>query len=242
MTFQPVPIASAQFDQLADDVPGFTSDEQLLKNKLQTTIFVSGASSSSDGRASYILGNEGERVWLPNTLACWINDLKIVIQTYEQYDPVEKLLVYVTSINSTSWVYRMGLDTWASSSLLTNIKSMSLAMLNERVQISLKPKGRSCFVDVSSIMEDQSDYKRVQIKEADLGRKLGYTEMLDVISYFHLAQSSMEAQMAQASIEAKQLPASSESSSEAWLNPGDLGASPKHLQRLQPHEYIASHF
>lgn len=68
---------------------------------------MSGASSSSDGRASYILGNEGERVWLPNTLTCWINDLKIVTQTYEQYDPVEKLLVYVTSITrhhgSTEW-------------------------------------------------------------------------------------------------------------------------------------------
>ena len=110
MTFQTVPIASAQFDQLADNIPGFTSDEQLLKDTLQTTIFVSGASSSSDGRASYILGNEGERVWLPNTLTCWINDLKIVTQTYEQYDPVEKLLVYVTSINSTSRVYRMGFD------------------------------------------------------------------------------------------------------------------------------------
>ena len=88
-------------------------------------------------------------------------------------------------------------------------------MINERVQISLKPKGRACFVDVSSITEDQSDYKRVQIKDADLGRKLGYTEMLDVISYFHLAQSSMGAQMATASVEPKQLPATSETSSEA---------------------------
>ncbi|CRY93259.1 conserved hypothetical protein [Synechococcus sp. WH 8103] len=90
---------------------------------------MSGASSSSDGRASYILGNEGERVWLPNTLTCWINNLKIVTQTYEQYDPVEKLLVYVKSINSTSWVYRMGFDSWASSSLLTIIKLMSPTMI-----------------------------------------------------------------------------------------------------------------
>ena len=214
MTFQPVPIASDQFDQLADNIPGFTSDEQVLKETLRTTIFVSGASSSSDGRASYILGNEGERIWLPNTLACWINDLKIVTQTYDQYDPVEKLLVYVTSINSTSWVYRMGFDSWASSSLLTNIKSMTPSMINERVQISLKPKGRACFVDVSSITEDQSDYKRVQIKESDLGRKLGYTEMLDVMSYFHLAQSSTEAQMAPAPIEPKQLPKAPEASPE----------------------------
>ena len=59
MTLSTVPIASDQFDQLAEDIPGFTSDEKLLKETLQTTIFVSGASSSSDGRASYILGNDG---------------------------------------------------------------------------------------------------------------------------------------------------------------------------------------
>ena len=121
----------------------------------------------------------------------------------------------------------MGLDSWASSSLLTNIKSMSPAMINEPIQISLKPKGRACFVDVSSIMEDQSDYKRVQIKEADLGRKLGYTEMLDVISYFHLAQSSMEAQMAPAPVEPKQLPATSESSSDSL----EAMAKPKRSRR-----------
>jgi len=104
---------------------------------------------------------------------------------------------------------------------------MSPAMLNERVQISLKPKGRACFIDVSSITEDQSDYKRVQIKDADLGRKLGYTEMLDVISYFHLAQSSMEAKMAPAEVEPKQLPEAPESSPEAL----EMLSKPKRRRR-----------
>ena len=36
----------------------------------------------------------------------------------------------------------------------------------------------------------QSSYTRVEIPQVDLGRKLGYTEMLDVISYFHLAQKA----------------------------------------------------
>ena len=62
MTFQPVPIATPQFDQLADDIPAFISDAKLLKESLRTTIFVSGAPSLSDGRASYILRNEGELV------------------------------------------------------------------------------------------------------------------------------------------------------------------------------------
>lgn len=188
MTFQPVPIAP--FEELAADIPGFSSDESQLNDSLRTTIFINGASASSQGRASYILGEEGERQWLPNTLSCWINDLIIVTQMYEQYDPVEKLLVPVTSINGTTWCYRMGFDSWSASSLLTCIKQMSRSQIAERVQINLSPKGRDTFVGISCITEDQSSYARVEIEipQVDLGRKLGYTEMLDVISYFHLPQ------------------------------------------------------
>ena len=188
MTFQPVPIAP--FEELAADIPGFSSDESQLNDSLRTTIFINGASASSQGRASYILGDEGERQWLPNTLSCWINDLIIVTQKYEQYDPVEKLLVPVTSINGTTWCYRMGFDSWSASSLLTCIKQMSRSQIAERVQINLSPKGRATFIGISCINEDQSSYTRVEIPQVDLGRKLGYTEMLDVISYFHLAQKA----------------------------------------------------
>ena len=190
MTFQPVPIAP--FEELAADIPGFSSDESQLNDSLRTTIFINGASASSQGRASYILGEEGARQWLPNTLSCWINDLIIVTQMYEQYDPVEKLLVPVTSINGTTWCYRMGFDSWSASSLLTCIKQMSRSQIAERVQINLSPKGRDTFVGISCITEDQSSYARVEIEipQVDLGRKLGYTEMLDVISYFHLAQKA----------------------------------------------------
>ena len=188
MTFQPVPIAP--FEELADDIPGFSSDESQLNDRLRTTIFINGASASSQGRASFILGDEGERQWLPNTLSCWINDLIIVTQKYEQYDPVEKLLVPVTSINGTTWCYRMGFDSWSASSLLTCIKQMSRSQIAERVQINLSPKGRATFVGIFCITEDQSSYVRVEIPQVDLGRKLGYTEMLDVISYFHLAQKA----------------------------------------------------
>lgn len=193
MTFQPVPIAP--FEQLADEIPGFTSDEQRLNESVRTTIFVSGTSAASQGRASYILGDEGERQWLPNTLTCWLNDLNIITQTYEQYDPVEKLLVPVTSINGTTWCYRMGLDSWSSSSLLSAVKQMSRPQLAERIQITLNPKGRSTFLSVACISEDLSSYRRVSIPEDDLGRKLGYTEMLDVISYFHLAQAANQSEI-----------------------------------------------
>ena len=191
MTFQAVPIAP--FEQLANDIPGFTSDEQKLNDTTRTTIFVSGTSAASDGRASYILGDEGERQWLPNTLTCWLNELHIITQNYEQYDPVEKLLVPVTSINGTTWCYRMGLDSWSSSSLLTAVKQMTRQQLTERVQITLNPKGRATFISIACIASDLASYNRVEIPQTDLGRKLGYTEMLDVISYFHLAQQANQA-------------------------------------------------
>tara|TARA_Y100001933_G_scaffold254161_1_gene295408 strand:- start:1785 stop:2480 length:696 start_codon:yes stop_codon:yes gene_type:complete len=197
MTFQPVPIAP--FEELAGDIPGFSSDESQLNNSLRTTIFIAGASALSQGRASYILGNEGERQWLPNTLTCWINDLIIVTKNYEKYDPVEKMLVPVTSINGKTWCYRMGFDSWSASSLLTCIKQMSNSQLAERVQINLSPKGRATFVGISCITEDQSSYAKVKIPQVDLGRKLGYTEMLDVISHFRLAQKADETDPKEAS-------------------------------------------
>lgn len=53
----------------------------------------------------------------------------------------------------------------------------------EQVQISLTAKGRATFVSVSCIQPDLSTFERVQIPKADLGRKLGYDESLDVITY-----------------------------------------------------------
>ena len=193
MTFQAVPIAP--FEQLANDIPGFTSDEQKLNDTSRTTIFVSGTSAASDGRASYILGDEGERQWLPNTLTCWLNEIHIITQNYEQYDPVEKLLVSVTSINGSTWCYRMGLDSWSSSSLLSAIKQMTRPQLAERVQVTLTPKGRATFISISCIAPDLASYRRIEIPQTDLGRKLGYTEMLDVISYFHLAQQANQSDL-----------------------------------------------
>lgn len=192
MTFTTVSIAP--FDQLADEIPGFTSDKQQLRENLRTTIFVNGASASFQGRASYILGDAGERLWLPNTLTCWLNDFNIITQTYEQYDPIEKLLVSVTSINGTTWCYRMGLDSWSSTSLLSAVNQMSRYQLAERIQISLNPKAKATFISVACITQDLASYQRVEVPRNDVGRKLGYTEMLDIISYFNLAQSANQAE------------------------------------------------
>ena len=184
MTYATTSVDEQGFDQLAQGLTGFSDEaEDTLRKSMMTTIFISGASAQSQGRCSYMLGDDGSRIWLPNTLRCWVTDLAVVTQTYESFDPVDKLLVSVTASDGTNWVYRMGLSSWTASSFLTCFSAMTKQQHAEQIQISLTAKGRATFVSVSCIQPDLSTFERVQIPKADLGRKLGYDESLDVITY-----------------------------------------------------------
>lgn len=61
------------------------------------------------------------------------------------------------------------------------------------MQLTLVPKGRATFINMSTISSDQTGYCRVRVPDADVGRKLGYSEQLDIISYFHLSQTKAQA-------------------------------------------------
>ena len=121
-------------------------------------------------------------MWVPNSLRCWIVDLQIKTQQYESYDPVEKLLIRVTAVDGTTYVYRCGFDSWTATSFLTQFKHMSRQQLADQVTITLRSKGRATFVDLSYCENGQ--FHRVQLPEsAFTGKKLGYDERLDLISY-----------------------------------------------------------
>ena len=131
-----------------------------------------------------MLLDDGSNPWMPNSLRCWLVDFKIVTQTYESYDPTDKLLIRVTAADGTSYVYRCGLNSWTASSFLTNFKHMNRQQLSDQVQITLKPKGRATFVQVEYC--EQGAFHRVQIPESEFtGEKLGYDDQLDIISYMN---------------------------------------------------------
>lgn len=182
--FSTVNVDEKGYDQITSGLTGFSDEaEDLLRKQMMTTIFISGASAASQGRASYMLGDDGSRLWLPNSLRCWITDLAVVTQTYESYDPVDKLLVSVTASDGCNYVYRCGLNSWTASSFLTCLKAMTREQHAEQVQITLTPKGRATFVAISCVGKDLSTFERIAIPKDDLGRKLGYDESLDVITY-----------------------------------------------------------
>ena len=109
-----------------------------------------------------MVGEDGSRLWLPNTLRCWITDLAVVTQTYESDDPVEKLIMSVTASDGCNYVYRCGLNSWTASSFLTCLKAMTREQHAEQVQITLTGKGRrATFVNISTIQPDLSTFESV---------------------------------------------------------------------------------
>ena len=126
MTMSIVPVDANGIDNIASGLTGFSdAAEAELQQSMMTSLFIAGASQATKGRAAYLLLDDGSRMWVPNTLRCWLVDLKIVTQTYESYDPTDKLLIRVTAADGMSYIYRCGLNSWTASSFLTNFKHMS---------------------------------------------------------------------------------------------------------------------
>ena len=151
---------------------------------MMTTLFISGASEASHGRCSYLLLDDGSRMLVPNSLHCWLVDLSIKTQQYDSFDPVEKLLIRVTASDGTTYVYRCGFDSWSATSFLTQFKHLTSKPLADQVTITLKPKGRATFVDISFV--EDGAFHRVQLPEsAFTGEKLCFDDNLDCISYIN---------------------------------------------------------
>ena len=66
MTFSQVLIDTTGIDQLAEGMLGFSGDAQeVLSQTVMTTLFISGASSTSNGRCAYLLMEDGSRLVMP---------------------------------------------------------------------------------------------------------------------------------------------------------------------------------
>ena len=206
MTLSIIPVDTNGINNIADGLTGFIDETQELPQSMMTTLFISGASEASNGRCSYLLLDDGSRMWVPNSLRCWLVDLSIKTQQYESYDPVEKLLIRVTASDGTTYVYRCGFDSWTATSFLNQFKYMTREQLADQLTITLKPKGRATFVDVSYC--ENAAFQRVQLPEsAFTGEKLGYDDKLDIISYVNgTSQDNEKSPVVEAQVEVEEDP------------------------------------
>ena len=206
MTLSIVPVDQTGIDNLAEGISGFSDETTELQQSLMTTLFISGASPASNGRCAYLLLEDGSRMWVPNSLHCWLVDVSIKTQQYESFDPVEKLLVRVTASDGTTYVYRCGFDSWTASAFLTQLKHMTRKQLSDQVTITLKAKGRATFVDVSYC--ENGAFHRVQLPDsAFTGEKLGYDDKLDIISYVNgSSQDNADSPVVEAQVQVEEEP------------------------------------
>lgn len=135
-----VPFDQAGIDNIADGLSGFTDDTADLRQSMMITLFIAGASDASKGRFAYLLLEDGSRMWVPNSLRCWLVDVSIKTQQFESYDPVEKLLIRVTALDGTTYLYRCGFDSWAATSFLTQFKHMTRQQWADQVTVTLRGK------------------------------------------------------------------------------------------------------
>ena len=183
MTLAIVPTDDLGINNLAQNVTGFLDEaEEQLQQSMMTTLFIGGSCPESNGRAAYMLLDDGSKLWMPNSLRCWLVDLKIVTQTYESFDPVDKLLVRVIAADGASYIYRTSLNSWTASSFLQQLNQLTRKQLGDQLTISLVPKGRATFVNIQYV-EDGS-FHRVEIPKEEFGKgKMTYDSMLDAISW-----------------------------------------------------------
>ena len=185
MTLSIVPTDEHAINNLAEGISGFLDpDEEALQQTMMQTLFIGGTCPESKGRAAYLLLDDGSKLWVPNSLRCWVVDVKIVTQTYEQYDSVDKLLSRVTAVDGSTYIYRTSLNSWTATSFLQNFKHMTRQQLSDQVTITLVPKGRTTFVNVQYC--EGGSFHRVEIPKSEFGSgKMGYDSQLDAISYIN---------------------------------------------------------
>ena len=94
-----------------------------------------------------------------------------------------------------------GLESWTASSSLTQFKHMTQKQLSDQITITLKPKGRATFVDIS-YCEDGA-FHRVPLPESSFsGEKLGDDDKPDFISYFNgRAKDNAQSPVVEAQVE-----------------------------------------
>jgi len=184
MTFSQVLIDTTGIDQLAAGMLGFSDESQEISSEVMTsTLFLNSGSSNSNGRCAYLLMEDGSKLWVPNSLTCCLVHVSIITQTYENFEPAQKLHIRVIASDGSSYIYRCGLGSWAASSFLRCFSNLSKEQLAEPIQITLTAKGRATFATVA--YKDGDSFKRVTIAKEQLGKKVSYDLALDVISYLN---------------------------------------------------------
>ena len=192
-TFSIIPLDATGLNNRVQGLDGFEDDTQLAQTVMQT-IFVTAPTQDSEGRCMYFITDDGGKAWLPSVITkVWVTDLSVRTQTYNDpnLEAQDKLICQFVTSSGEYWNLRVGLTSWAGSSLLIGLLNLTQQQLVEQLSFKVTNKGRACFVNVR-IPDDDLGWRRVEIPREQL-RKLSYDESLEAITRINQTAQSIAA-------------------------------------------------
>ena len=110
MTLSITPVDAAGINNIAEGMTVLVDETTEIQQSMMTTLFIAGKSDTSNGRCSYLLHDDDSRMWVHNSLRCWLVDVSIKTQEYQHFDPVETVCVRVPSSDGTTYVITTALS------------------------------------------------------------------------------------------------------------------------------------
>lgn len=178
---QPQEIPVVDFIQPAGFADAY---EQDVESNAQT-IFIARPSADAGNHCSYLLSDDSKRLYLPNTVRCFLNRAEIITVTYDDamYSAQEKLLMHFTSVGGDPFVWRVGATSYASSSLVLGLTHLNSTALTGQVEVTWVSKGAAVFARVSSAVND--GFVPVELPKEALGYKLTMDELMDGLTFIN---------------------------------------------------------
>ena len=172
---------------------GFTDSYTAEMTAAARTIFVARPSVEAGNHCTYLLSEDGKRIYLPNTVKCFLNHAEIVTVNYENemYSSQEKLLMHFTSVGGDAFVWRTGALSYASSSLVLGLTHLNSTALTGQVEITWSAKGAAVFARVASAVND--GFIPVALPQEALGYRLSFDELQDGLTFINQSINSGDA-------------------------------------------------
>lgn len=163
------------------------------------TVFVAKADEANDrGNVLYKLTENGDRVYLPNSVRCYLERASVITKSYEgkPYPDQQKLLLNFSTGEGTAYCLRVGVNATAAQGLLKAISVMSAMQLCSEVQLSFRA-GTSCvFADVAVV--DQGKIRRVMLPAEMLKGKLNDEQITSAMERLNNRDEALSAEAAAA--------------------------------------------
>ena len=149
------------------------------------TIFVTRPTDQSQGSCLYLVDENKQRCFLPNTINLYLTELNIVTQEYDNamYSAQDKLLMTFTTTGGDSFTTRCGATSFTASSLVLGLCHLNSVALTGELQVSFVPKGAAVFANVGSAVN--GGYVSAPLPKAALGYRLTFDEIQDGLSYIN---------------------------------------------------------